>query len=166
MKCSADLGGLQGRFDSAGDSDLYVILKLEYVREGTLEPIRPKVRLGFSLDQLYADMPDEALRRGLGRLQAAEFLYETELYPNLEYSFKHALTHEVSYNGLLQERWRALHARVVEAIERLYHDRLGEQIERLAYHAVRGELREKAVPYLRQAGLRAAARSALPDARA
>jgi hypothetical protein len=55
---------------------------------------------------------------------------------------------------------------VVEAIERLYHDRLGEQIERLAYHAVRGELREKAVPYLRQAGLSAAARSALPDARA
>jgi class 3 adenylate cyclase/tetratricopeptide (TPR) repeat protein len=120
----------------------------------------------FALLQAIADLPDEALRRGLGRLQAAEFLYETQLYPDLEYSFKHALTHEVSYNGLLQERRRALHAQVVEALETLYHDRLGEQIERLAHHAVRGELREKAVPYLRQAGLRAAARSALPDARA
>jgi predicted ATPase len=122
--------------------------------------------MAFALLQAIADLPDEALRRGLGRLQAAEFLYEIELYPDLEYSFKHALTHEVSYNGLLQERRRALHARVVEAIEMLYLDRLGEQIERLAHHAVRGELREKAVPYLRQARLSAAARSALPDARA
>jgi class 3 adenylate cyclase/tetratricopeptide (TPR) repeat protein len=119
----------------------------------------------FALLQAIADLPDEDLHRALGRLQAAEFLNETKLYPDLEYSFKHALTHEVSYNGLLQERRRALHARVVAAIETLYHDRLGEQIERLAHHTMRGELRQKAVPYLRQAGLRAAARSALPDAR-
>jgi tetratricopeptide (TPR) repeat protein len=115
--------------------------------------------------QAIADLPDEALRSGLDHLQAAEFLYETGLYPDLEYSFTHALTHEVTYGGLLQERRRELHARVVDAIERVHSDRLGEQIERLAHHAVRGELREKAVHYLRQAGLKAAARSALPDAR-
>ena len=120
----------------------------------------------FALLQAIADLPDEALRRGLDRLQAAEFLYETGLYPDLEYSFKHALTHEVTYSGLLQERRRELHARIVEAIETLHRDRLGEQIERLAHHALRGELREKAVHYLRQAGLKAAARSALQDARA
>src|SRR4029453_2687030 len=91
--------------------------------------------------------------------------YETGLFPDLEYAFKHALTHEVTYGGLLQERRRELHAQLVGAIERLYRDRLGEQIERLAHHALRGELREKAVYYLRQAGLKAAARSALPDAR-
>ena len=56
--------------------------------------------------------------------------------------------------------------RVVEAIETLHGDHLGEQIERLAHHAIRGDLGEKAVPYLRQAGLRAARRSALPDSRA
>ena len=50
-------------------------------------------------------------------------------------------------------------------MERLYADRLDEHVERLAHHAVRGEVWEKAVPYLRQAGLKAAARSALPDAR-
>jgi class 3 adenylate cyclase/tetratricopeptide (TPR) repeat protein len=115
--------------------------------------------------QAIADLPDEALRSGLDCLQSAEFLYETGLYPELEYSFTHALTHEVTYGGLLQERRRELHARVVDAIERVHSDRLGEQIERLAHHAVRGELREKAVHYLRQAGLKAAARSALPDAR-
>ena len=85
-------------------------------------------------------------------------------FPDLEYSFKHALTHEVTYGGLLQERRRALHARIVDAIETLHHDRLGEQIERLAHHAVLGELGEKAVSYLHQAGTKAAARSALQDA--
>jgi class 3 adenylate cyclase/tetratricopeptide (TPR) repeat protein len=120
----------------------------------------------YTLLAAIAEQPAEALQRRLGHLQATEFLYETGLYSDLEYSFKHALTHEVTYSGLLQERRRALHARVVKAIETLFPDRLGEQIERLAHHAVRGELREKAVQYLRQAGLRAAARSALADARA
>jgi class 3 adenylate cyclase/tetratricopeptide (TPR) repeat protein len=120
----------------------------------------------FALLQAIVDLPDEALRRGLDHLQAAEFLYEAGLYPDLEYSFKHALTHEVTYGGLLQERRRELHARIVGAIETLHRDRLGEHIEGLAHHAVRSELQEKAVHYLRQAGLRAAGRSALQDARA
>ena len=119
----------------------------------------------FALLQAIAELPAEALRGSLDRLQAAEFLYETGLYPDLEYSFKHALTHEVTYGGLLLERRRELHARIVEAIETFYRDRLAEQIEKLAHHAVRGELREKAVDYLRQAGRKAGARSALQDAR-
>ena len=119
----------------------------------------------FALLLAVAELPEEDLRRGLGHLQAAEFLYETRLFPDLEYTFKHALTHEVTYGGLLQERRRDLHARLVAAIETLHRDRLGEQIERLAHHALRGEVWEKAVPYLRQAGLKAAGRSALPEAR-
>ena len=119
----------------------------------------------FALLLAIAELAEEDLRRGLAHLQAAEFLYETSLFPDLEYTFKHALTHEVTYGGLLQERRRDLHARIVDAIETLHRDRLGEQIERLAHHALRGELREKAVHYLRQAGLKAAARSALQDAR-
>jgi tetratricopeptide (TPR) repeat protein len=92
-------------------------------------------------------------------------VYEVGLFPDLEYTFKHALTHEVTYGGLLQERRREVHARIVEAIETLHQGRLGGEIERLAHHALRGDLREKAVDYLRQAGLKAAARSTLPDAR-
>ncbi len=80
----------------------------------------------------------------LGQLQAAEFLYETRLFPDLEYTFKHALTHEVAYGSVLQERRRALHASIAEAIERLYPDRLVEQVELLAHHAFHGELWEKA----------------------
>jgi class 3 adenylate cyclase/tetratricopeptide (TPR) repeat protein len=119
----------------------------------------------FTLLQAIADLPDEALRRGLDHLQTAEFVYETGLYLDLEYSFKHALTHEVTYGGLLQERRHELHARIVDTIETLHGGRLSGEIERLAHHALRGELQEKAVHYLRQAGLKAAARSALPGAR-
>jgi tetratricopeptide (TPR) repeat protein len=119
----------------------------------------------FILIREIAEEAEEELRSGLAQLQAAEFLRETALFPDLEYSFKHALTHEVTYGGVLKERRRALHARIVQALERLYQDRLGEQIERLAHHAVRGDMGDKAVDYLRQAGLKAAGRSALHDAR-
>jgi len=112
-----------------------------------------------------AGAKDGTVRRRLGQLQTAEFLFETRLLPDLEYTFKHALTHEVAYGSLLPGRRHDLHVRIMETMERLYGDRLGEQIERLAHHAVCGEVWEKAVPYLRRAGLKAAARWALPDAR-
>jgi class 3 adenylate cyclase/tetratricopeptide (TPR) repeat protein len=114
----------------------------------------------WPLLQAIADVPEEALHHGLTRLQAAEFVYEARLFPELEYTFKHALTHEVAYGSLLQQRRRALHVRIVEAIEALYADRLTDQIERLAHHALRGELWDKAVIYGRQAGTKAQARSA------
>ena len=111
-----------------------------------------------------ADAPEPEVRAELTRLQAAEFLYETRLFPDLEYTFKHALTHEVASQGLLHDRQRALHARITEAIERLSTERVAEQAERLAHHALRGELWEKAVTYLRQVGLRAMARGAYREA--
>jgi len=112
-----------------------------------------------------ADFTEEALNHALEHLKTAEFLFEAGLYPDVEYSFTHALTHEVTYNGLLRARRSSLHARLVNAIETLYRDRLGEHIERLAQHAVRGELLEKAVRYLRQAGQKALSRSALENGR-
>ena len=118
----------------------------------------------FSLLHAVADEGDEALRRGLAELQATEFLYETRLFPDVEYTFKHALTHEVTYGTLLQDRRRVLHARIVAAIEQLHGDRLGEQMELLAHHAVRGEAWDKAVVYLREAGTKAFGRSANADA--
>jgi class 3 adenylate cyclase/tetratricopeptide (TPR) repeat protein len=118
----------------------------------------------FGLLQAIADLSEEALRGGLDRLQSAEFLYETGLFPDLEYSFKHALTHEVTYGTLLQDRRKALHARIVGAIERSHPDRLTEYAERLAHHAARGELWAQAVTYFRQAGAKASARSANREA--
>ncbi|HSF29199.1 MAG TPA: adenylate/guanylate cyclase domain-containing protein, partial [Candidatus Tectomicrobia bacterium] len=118
----------------------------------------------FPLLQAIAALSEEALRSALTHLQAAEFLYEASLFPELEYTFKHALTQEVAYGSLLQDRRRALHARIVEAIERLYPNRMDEQVERLAYHALRGELWGKVITYFGRAGSKAAARSAHREA--
>jgi class 3 adenylate cyclase/tetratricopeptide (TPR) repeat protein len=111
-----------------------------------------------------AEMADDALHPALTELQAAELLYEARLFPDLEYTFKHALTHEVAYNGVLQDRRRALHATILETLERLHGDRLGEHAEVLAHHAVRAAVSDKAIRYLREAGARATARSASREA--
>src|SRR5215510_5104698 len=50
-----------------------------------------------------AEEAEDSIRQSLTRLQAAEFLYEVRLFPELEYTFKHALTHEVTYGGLLND---------------------------------------------------------------
>ena len=118
----------------------------------------------LALLQAMAEAPEELLRLGLAHLQAAEFLYETRLFPDIEYTFKHALTQQVAYETLLQERRRALHASIVVALEALAGDRVAEEVERLAHHALRGEMWDKALAYGRQAGERAMARSASREA--
>jgi class 3 adenylate cyclase/tetratricopeptide (TPR) repeat protein len=118
----------------------------------------------LSLLQAIAELPEAALHGALAQLQAAEFLYETRLFPEHEYTFKHALTHEVAYGSLLLERRRVLHARIVEALEMLVGDRVIEQVERLAHHALRGEVWDKALAYCRQAGDKALARSVYREA--
>ncbi len=118
----------------------------------------------YALLAVIAEQPDEALRRGLAHLQDSEFLYETRLFPDLEFTFKHALTHDVAYAGLLGARRRNLHAAVAAAIERLYADRLVEHVERLAHHARQGEVWDKTVRYLRQAGAKVFLRSANREA--
>ncbi len=118
----------------------------------------------FSLLRTIADVPDDALHNGLIHLQTAEFLYETSLFPERIYTFKHALTHEVAYDSLLQERRRVLQARIVEALESLSGDRLDDLVERLAHHASRGQAWDKALVYCRQAGRKASARAASHEA--
>ena len=113
-----------------------------------------------------ADVSGDTLHAALAELQAAEFLYETHLFPDLEYTFKHALTHEVAYGGVLQDRRRALHAALVGALERIHGDRRIEYVELLAHHAVRGGLADKAVQYLREAGDKSMGRSAMREAAA
>jgi tetratricopeptide (TPR) repeat protein len=113
----------------------------------------------FALLQAIADVPEERLHAGLSPLTTAEFLYETRLFPMSAYTFKHALTHEVAYGSLLQERRRMLHARIVEALEVLEAERLTEHVEQLAHHALRGEVWDKVVTYARQAGAKASSRS-------
>ena len=114
----------------------------------------------WPLLQALAELPEAAVHGALAHLQATEFLYETRLFPERAYIFTHALTHEVAYSSLLQERRRGLHARLVEIIEAQAGDQVAEQVDRLAHHALRGAVWAKVVDYAHQAGTRAADRSA------
>jgi class 3 adenylate cyclase/DNA-binding winged helix-turn-helix (wHTH) protein/tetratricopeptide (TPR) repeat protein len=116
--------------------------------------------------QAIANLPEAPLHGALAQLQAAEFLYETRLFPDHVYTFKHVLTHEVAYSSLLQERRRVLHVRIVEALETIAGERVAEQVDQLAHHAFLGAVWDKAVTYCRQAGAKAAERSALREAAA
>jgi len=110
--------------------------------------------------EAISDVSEDGLRRSLHNLQSAEFVYEASLFPVAEYTFKHALTLDVAFGGLLQERRNALDARIVTAMEEMDGERTTEQVERLAHHAFRGRVWDKAVTYCREAGARALTRSA------
>jgi len=115
---------------------------------------------GRSLLEAVADLPSAQIGPALGRLRARELVYETRLIPDVEYTFKHALTHEVAYGTLVRDRRRDLDRQIVEALESRGREQSAEDVDRLARHAVRGELWERAVTYCREAGRRAFARSA------
>ncbi len=108
--------------------------------------------------------PTETLRHDLSDLQEAEFLFEVQIFPDLEYTFKHSLTHEVTYNSQLRDRRRQLHSQIFHSIRKVYSDRLAEHVERMALHALRGELWNEAAQYGWQSGLRALDRSAAAEA--
>ncbi|MBV8773607.1 MAG: AAA family ATPase [Deltaproteobacteria bacterium] len=103
----------------------------------------------FSLNlvgRVTAKTQDES-EHMLAQLQLGEFIYEQPTVGEVEYTFKHALTHEVAYNSLLTERRRALHERVGHTIEELYTDQLEDRYNDLAYHYLRSNDVAKAIHY-------------------
>ena len=110
----------------------------------------------FALLQAIAELPEEELRRGLAPPAGRRVpLRDAASSPISSTPSSTPSPTRWPTASLLQERRRALHARIVEAIEALYPDRLAEHVERLAHHALRGEVWDKAVAYLRQAGAKA-----------
>ena len=122
------------------------------------------VKFPFKLLRSIVDFTDEDFHNYLGELQSAEFFYETNLFPDLEYTFKHALTNEVVYGSLLHERKTSLHAHITSALEGMTEELSHDHFEKLAHHAFHGELWERAVRYLRQTGAKAMGRSAYREA--
>jgi class 3 adenylate cyclase/tetratricopeptide (TPR) repeat protein len=102
-------------------------------------------------------------QQALGELRTVELIYEKARSPELEYMFKHALTHDVAYESLLRQKRRELHRRTGEVIEELYADRLPEFYETLAFHYTRGESWEQAVDYLLKSALKARASFDYPE---
>jgi tetratricopeptide (TPR) repeat protein len=103
--------------------------------------------------------PQADLDRALRVLQGGEFVYEQPAFPDPEYVFKHALTHEVAFNSILIERRKLLHDRAGAAIESLHASRLDDHLEELARHYSRSDNACKAVEYLGLASVQALKRS-------
>ena len=96
------------------------------------------------------------LDRYISEFEDRDLVYEERTIPELEYAFKHALTQEATYQGILEQRRRVFHRIVAQGIERLYQERIGDFYEELAYHWERGGDDEKTLEYLMKAGEKAA----------
>ena len=142
-------GVLAARIDSLSKSDRTVLLCASVVGQS----------FDVGLLQGITDTTAEALITQLNRLQAAEFIQRTRILPNLEFSFRHALIHDVAYGTLLKRDRRALHARLMVAIRKRRAEQLAGKIELLAYHAFRAQAWPGAVIYGRKAGQMAQAKS-------
>ncbi len=117
----------------------------------------------FPLLQAIAELPEAALYRGLAHLQAAEFLYETRLFPERAYTFKHALTQQVAYQSLLTSTRQRYHQQLAQALE-ARPETVETQPERLAHHYTEAGLAAQAVGYWQRAGERNNTRSAYVEA--
>jgi class 3 adenylate cyclase/tetratricopeptide (TPR) repeat protein len=108
----------------------------------------------FSLGLVHAtaDTSAEELGRMLDDLQLGEFIYEQPAVGDIEYTFKHSLTHEVAYKSLLLQQRKELHRAVAGTIEELYPGRLAEHYAELARHFISAEDWPKAVQYSTLAG--------------
>jgi predicted ATPase len=128
----------------------------------TLAVLGREFRLG--LIRLVIGKPDDDLEPMLSELGLAEFIYEQPAFPDVEYTFKHALTQEVAYNSVLIERRRLVHERAGQSIEELFGERLDDHLTELAHHFDRAGNAPKAVEYLGRTGARAAQQGAHAEA--
>jgi len=118
----------------------------------------------FALLLAMAELPEEELRRGLAHLQAAEFLYEARLFPDLEYTFKHALTQDVAYRSLLKASRVRRHEDIARLLEQGFPGLAENRPDLLAHHYTEAGLSALAIPYWHRAGQRASERAAHVEA--
>ncbi len=177
MEVSGQLQGKTGKYRFSGDTTrLKLPESIHAVIEARLDRLEPFEKqllqvasvigievprgLILSVSKLDHDTFDAAI----GRLQQSEFLVPSRVVPDTVFRFKHAVTHDVVHGSLLKRDRRELHGRVLEALEHEQAFRVSEQVDLLAFHAHRAEDWARAARYGRQAGMKAAARSANREA--
>jgi len=105
----------------------------------------------------------DRLDHHLRRLEQFDLIRIRSLQPELEYVFKHALTQEVVYSGLLKKERQLVHERIALVMEQLFHERPAEFYETLAFHFKRGQSLHKAVDYLIKSGEKSLKRYAIEE---
>jgi class 3 adenylate cyclase/tetratricopeptide (TPR) repeat protein len=123
-------------------------------------------RFGISLVSRILQVAPDQVAGHMRDLHALDFVFPSAQEPELMYSFKHALTQDVVYGGVLERRRRTYHAAAGHGLEELYAGRIDDAVELIAYHFGRGQVWEKAATYFRQAGAKAQRRSAHREAMA
>ena len=119
-----------------------------------------KYQVPLSILQAVGDLSSDEFREALSRLQASEYLYETRLFPEIEFKFKHALIQDAAYQMLSRDRRKALHTAALSAGEQIYANRTTEKADWLAFHAFRAQVWDRAATHLQVAAAREIARAA------
>ncbi len=107
---------------------------------------------------------DGDIEKYLSKLEELDLVQTISVRPELEYTFKHALTQEVAYNSLLISQRKELHGRIGGVIEQLYKDRLPEFYESLSHHFKQSGLVDNAIKYLTKSGEKHLRRFAVKEA--
>jgi tetratricopeptide (TPR) repeat protein len=107
---------------------------------------------------------NDRIDRGLNTLERLDFIRTRSLQPELEYMFKHPLTQEVVYNGLLRKERQEIHEQIALVMEQLFRERLPEFYETMAFHFLRGRSTAKAIEYLVLSGRKSLSRYAVEEA--
>jgi len=118
----------------------------------------------FRLLAAVVDISAEELAAATAQLRNSELLYERPVAGEVDFFFKHALTHEVARLGIPLAMRTRLHRAILKEVEKLYADTAEERVDLFTLHAVGGEVWEKAVEYLNRAGHRALASAATQKA--
>jgi class 3 adenylate cyclase/predicted ATPase len=114
----------------------------------------------FELIRAVSDLDDHMLESALGRLVAAEMLYQRGTGPGARYVFKHALIQDTAYQALLRSTRQQYHQRIARVLVETFPETAEEQPELVAHHYTEAGLAEPAVLHWGRAGARAARRSA------
>ena len=104
--------------------------------------------------------PMEGLDAAIADLQRRELIREKSVVPDRVYAFQHALTQETAYASLLLSTRRELHRSVAEQMERQEPERVND----IARHFLEAREEKRALPYLVEAGDRAARSYATQEA--
>jgi tetratricopeptide (TPR) repeat protein len=136
---------LAARIDRLAEREKHVLQTAAVIGREFTEPVLRRV----------VELSEIDLAAALQKLTSAEFVYEEALYPQAQYTFKHALTQEVAYSSLLNERRLTLHEHVAEAIAAIFEGRLEEHLSELAHHYSHSRNTRKAIEYSQLAGERA-----------
>jgi predicted ATPase/class 3 adenylate cyclase len=118
----------------------------------------------FELIKRLTDISEKELLSHLSALKNIELLYESGIYPETTYIFKHALTREVIYNSILTKQKKRLHGKIAKAIEALYKENVDELYGILAKHFIIGGNFEKGAEYSKHAAKKAEKAVSLNDA--